>query len=448
MAQDFNLFLSYSRKDLEHVKVIKDDLEQATGVHCWMDLDGIESGEQFANVIISAINRSDTLLFMMSEASMKSEWALDELDFAKRKRKRIVLVAIDDVEMTDKFYFHYHKYDIIDWKNVAQRQKLIRNILNWKSGKATKEESKLKSEDVPQATKEESKPKSEDVPQAGQPILVPLKRIKQIRGISIKKIVEKPMFWVASVLVLLIVPLILFMSGRTSAPQEKQEGVLETDTFDFSGAYAPWPSDSMAVDDEDDSENRSWEQIPYTQKAMPLNFEKWLTMMNYIRDNYWKRPTRQMLADIGLEALYERDTMDEDSIKDVHFIYGRQTKCVTDSTGEKYHTYNGSHAVIFDVSAYTSSGAEILFHNPVDLKNFMEQAINRGIACHRNGTYVVCDKPMGDGIHKVKEVYDHREIDRGAYKELYYLNPVYEPGAEWQSCYISLDFLRHRIDVE
>ena len=86
MTQKYEIFLSYSRRDLEQVKAIKDELEQATGVNCWMDLDGIESGEQFVNVIISAINRSDALLFMMSEASMQSEWALDELDFAKRKK--------------------------------------------------------------------------------------------------------------------------------------------------------------------------------------------------------------------------------------------------------------------------------------------------------------------------------------------------------------------------
>jgi hypothetical protein len=86
MTQKYEIFLSYSRRDLEQVKAIKDELEQATGVNCWMDLDGIESGEQFVNVIIFAINRSDALLFMMSEASMQSEWALDELDFAKRKK--------------------------------------------------------------------------------------------------------------------------------------------------------------------------------------------------------------------------------------------------------------------------------------------------------------------------------------------------------------------------
>ena len=86
------IFISYSRKDFAKVKPIKDAIDKELGIECWMDLDGIESGQQFEDVIISAINQHDTILFMLSPNSMKSEWALDELDFAKRKNKRIVIL--------------------------------------------------------------------------------------------------------------------------------------------------------------------------------------------------------------------------------------------------------------------------------------------------------------------------------------------------------------------
>ena len=68
---------------------------------------------------------------MMSANSMQSEWALDELDFAKHEKKRIVLVSIDKSEMAGKFYFRYHKYDTITWNNQPQREKLIRNLKSW-----------------------------------------------------------------------------------------------------------------------------------------------------------------------------------------------------------------------------------------------------------------------------------------------------------------------------
>lgn len=127
----YDVFISYSRKDLELVKDIKKEIDRLVGIDCWMDLDGIESGEQFEDVIINAICKCDTILFMMSANSMQSEWALDELDFAKHEKKRIVLVRIDKSEMAGKFYFRYHKYDTITWNNQPQREKLIRNLKSW-----------------------------------------------------------------------------------------------------------------------------------------------------------------------------------------------------------------------------------------------------------------------------------------------------------------------------
>lgn len=125
------VFISYSRKDIDAVRKIKDYIEGALGIECWFDINGIESGEQFEDVIIDAIKKHDTVLFMKSAQSMNSEWALDELDFAKRKKKRIVLVHIDNSEMTDKFYFRYHKYDQIVWSDPIQRNKLINNLAKW-----------------------------------------------------------------------------------------------------------------------------------------------------------------------------------------------------------------------------------------------------------------------------------------------------------------------------
>ena len=131
MENKYDIFISYSRHDLEKVKEAMAEIEQSTTARCWMDLDGIESGEQFKKVIISAINHSDTMLFMLSNSSMRSEWALDELDFAKMKGKRLVIVHLENVSMIDDFYFTYHKYDQIEWNKKPQREKLIRDIRNW-----------------------------------------------------------------------------------------------------------------------------------------------------------------------------------------------------------------------------------------------------------------------------------------------------------------------------
>lgn len=126
-----SIFISYCRKDLAKVKTIKSELEHNSNTHYWMDLDGIESGEQFKRVIISAINNCGTVFFMLSKNSMNSDWALDELDFAKMKGKRLVIIHLEDVQMTDEFYFTYHKYDQIKWIEAPQREKLFRDIRRW-----------------------------------------------------------------------------------------------------------------------------------------------------------------------------------------------------------------------------------------------------------------------------------------------------------------------------
>ena len=59
------VFISYSRRNYGQVYKIKEEIDRKVGIDCWMDIDGIESGEQFLKVIVSAINRHDTFLFML-----------------------------------------------------------------------------------------------------------------------------------------------------------------------------------------------------------------------------------------------------------------------------------------------------------------------------------------------------------------------------------------------
>lgn len=195
MNDKYDIFISYSRKDLEIVKAIKEQLESMTGAHCWMDLDGIESGDQFMNVIVSAINRSDNVLFMMSKQSMASEWALDELDFAKKKNKRLVLVSIDDAEMTDIFYFRYHKYDQIRWNNQTQREKLFRDIKSWVE---TTEEKTSDSKSI-----EEARTDSDN----SDGLLRKRRLISNMRW---------PIIWMC---VILVIILVLFLFGNSKSSQ-------------------------------------------------------------------------------------------------------------------------------------------------------------------------------------------------------------------------------------
>ena len=131
---EYDIFISYSRKDLEQVKAIKSKIELATGAKCWMDLEGIESGApRFTKAIIDGIEQSQVFLFMRSAQSQASKYALLELNYANDdvSGNHVVIVNIDDSKMTKEFSFLYKLTDTINWNDLPQREKLFRDIRRW-----------------------------------------------------------------------------------------------------------------------------------------------------------------------------------------------------------------------------------------------------------------------------------------------------------------------------
>ena len=133
-----DVFISYSRKNLERVKEIKGQIDSYCKTDCWIDLKGIESGsEMFLRDIVGGINACKVFLFMLSRESMESEYALLELNYAKEMQKNVVLVNIDDCRMTGVFLFKYSLTDTIAWNNQPQREKLLRDVTRWVGGSQT-----------------------------------------------------------------------------------------------------------------------------------------------------------------------------------------------------------------------------------------------------------------------------------------------------------------------
>ena len=130
------IFISYKRVDKDEVFKIKDQIESALGEKCWIDLDGIESDAQFANVIIKAINECEVFLFMYSAAhsqitDYKNDWTVRELDFAQHKKKRIVFVNLDGSPLSDWFYMLFGTMQQVDATNQESLAKLIQDIDGW-----------------------------------------------------------------------------------------------------------------------------------------------------------------------------------------------------------------------------------------------------------------------------------------------------------------------------
>ncbi|MBE6285237.1 MAG: TIR domain-containing protein [Bacteroidales bacterium] len=127
----YDIFVSYSRKDIDIVRKLVNDIHAKSNARCWVDWNGIESGDQFVDVIINAIDKVDTVLFILSDNSMASEFARREIDYARNTGKKIVPVVVDGGKLRGWFLFFFGSVDYIDIKVPMQYDKLLRNIGDW-----------------------------------------------------------------------------------------------------------------------------------------------------------------------------------------------------------------------------------------------------------------------------------------------------------------------------
>lgn len=127
----FPIFVSYTRADKDIVFPFVERIEKELNVNCWIDLEGIESGEQFEDVIIHAIDSSRIVLFMLSDNALQSSWTKREVYYAEGEGKRIVPVVIDGKGLRGWFKFHFGNVDFIDITASDNYLKLISNLHSW-----------------------------------------------------------------------------------------------------------------------------------------------------------------------------------------------------------------------------------------------------------------------------------------------------------------------------
>ena len=65
-----DVFNSYSRNDAQRVIRFRDELTKA-GFSVWMDVDGVESGDEFKEKIANAIACSSVFLFFLQRIPMR-----------------------------------------------------------------------------------------------------------------------------------------------------------------------------------------------------------------------------------------------------------------------------------------------------------------------------------------------------------------------------------------
>ena len=146
----YDVFISYSRKDLDEVSTFVEMLKtRIPTLEVWMDLEGITAADEFDEKIISAIDASSYVIFAVSPNSNSigegsSKWTKKELVYAKNTGKKVIPVLLNGAELNNWFLFEFGRVDCIDSSNKHQIEKLLKNIAKWSNKELVKPQKEKK----------------------------------------------------------------------------------------------------------------------------------------------------------------------------------------------------------------------------------------------------------------------------------------------------------------
>ena len=140
----YDVFISYSRKDLDEVSTFVEMLKtRIPTLEVWIDLEGITAADEFDEKIISAIDASSYVIFAVSPNSNSigegsSKWTKKELVYAKNTGKKVIPVLLSGAELNSWFLFEFGRVDCIDSSSTHQIEKLLKNIAKWSNKELVK----------------------------------------------------------------------------------------------------------------------------------------------------------------------------------------------------------------------------------------------------------------------------------------------------------------------
>lgn len=128
----YDIFISYSRKDFNEVNAIVEILKsRIPTLNCWFDITGIESGDEYEDKIITAIDNSSYVLFALSDNSIQSKYARKEMMYVKNTETKIIPLLLKGASVKKWFLHKFDWKDSIDTTNSLEIDKLIKNLEDW-----------------------------------------------------------------------------------------------------------------------------------------------------------------------------------------------------------------------------------------------------------------------------------------------------------------------------
>src|SRR5580692_4134604 len=99
-----DIFISYSSKDKEKADQLSELLASA-GLSVWIDQIGLDVASSWSSEIVEAINNCKAFIVLLSPSSLESHNVIKEVSLASEKRKKILPLDLEPVQLTKDFEY-------------------------------------------------------------------------------------------------------------------------------------------------------------------------------------------------------------------------------------------------------------------------------------------------------------------------------------------------------
>lgn len=116
-----HIFISYSLRDQEFVERLSNALK-AEGHEVWLDRAQLTSKKEWEKIHLAAIDAAKVVMFVISPASVASEWCKRELAYAVKQQKRVIPLFYERVNAlpVEISGLHWVDFERVDFHNAFQ----------------------------------------------------------------------------------------------------------------------------------------------------------------------------------------------------------------------------------------------------------------------------------------------------------------------------------------
>lgn len=120
------IFISYAHDDSEQVLPIISHIANQE-YHIWFD-QRIEIGTKWAEVIAQRLNQSACFMAFTTDNYLRSDNCMDEIEHAKNKKIPILIIYLEDLQISDWFLMRYGRTQAIYYKEYNTQNEFLEQI--------------------------------------------------------------------------------------------------------------------------------------------------------------------------------------------------------------------------------------------------------------------------------------------------------------------------------